>query len=343
MSPAAPPVSVIVPVLDEAAFFDSAIGSVLGQVYDGEIEFVFVDGGSTDGTRELLEELTVQRPDVRVIDNPKPGIPVSLNIGLHAAENEIFVRMDAHSEYGSDYVARGVEALVSGRADWAAGPAIAQGDGDWSRWVARALGSRLGVGGADFRLSGDEVYTDAAFGGVVRRKDLLRLRGWDETWVVNEDGELAARAAREGMRILLVPAMAARYIPRDSVEGLVRQYARYGLWRAKTSVAHPESTRPSHVLPPGLAITAAIAITGLAPRSLKRLARLAAVAYLAGVVAESHRVAEGDPAGTSRLVTIFPAMHLSWGAANIVGFVRFGSPLPALRAIVRQVMTRLGG
>lgn len=341
MSDGGPSVSVVVPVLDEAAFFETAIGSVLSQSYDGPLEFVFVDNGSTDGTRELLAALAEGRDDVRVVDNPVRGIPVSLNAGLREATGEIFVRMDAHSEYADDYVRRGVEAVTSGRADWAAGPAIAEGRGEWSRWIARALGSKLGVGGADFRLAGEEVYTDAAFGGVVRRDDLLRLGGWEESWVVNEDGELAARAIRDGMRILLVPAMAARYIPRNSLQGLIRQYGRYGLWRAKTSVVHPESTRPSHVLPPGLVVTSLVAVTGLAPRPVRRAARTATGAYIAAVAAESIRAADGDQAGAARLAAIFPAMHFSWGAANVAGFIRFGSPAPAFIHVMKRIAERL--
>lgn len=334
-----PSVSIVVPVLNEAAAFDVAIGSVLAQDYRGETEFIFVDGGSTDGTRERLGELAASDFRVRVVDNPRPGIPVSLNRGLQAARNAVLVRMDAHSEYAADYVSRAVELLANRRAEWVAGPAYARGYGAWSRWVAVALASRMGVGGADFRRSSEEVYTDTAFGGAIACEHLRRLGGWDESWVVNEDAELAARARAAGLRILLSPAMAAHYIPRDDPRELARQYWRYGLWRARTSVRHPSSMRPSHLLPPAVVLTFALA---LLPLRAARPARLAVAAYLLAVGGESAHLAGGRPSAAARLTAVFSIMHLSWGAANIAGFARFGSPLPALRQVFGTVAGRLG-
>lgn len=337
--PPVPSVSVVVPVLNEAVAFDASIGSILSQDYAGEIEFLFVDGGSTDGTRERLGALAAADPRVRVVDNPRPGIPVSLNLGLRAARKELLVRMDAHSEYASDYVRRGADLIAAGRAEWVAGPAYARGDGDWSRWVAAALASRMGVGGADFRRSAEEVYTDTAFGGAIARRDLLRLGGWDESWVVNEDAELAARARLAGLRILLAPALAAYYIPRDDPRELARQYWRYGLWRAKTSVRHPDSMRPSHVLPPAVAVAAVLAAL---PGPQRKPALAAVVVYLVAIAAESLRLASGRPVGAAKLAVIFPVMHLAWGSGVIAGFIRFGSPLPALRAVAATVAARVG-
>lgn len=333
-----PSVTVVVPVLNEAAAFDVAIGSVLAQDYRGETEFVFVDDGSTDGTRERLGELAARVPRVRVLDNPARGISKALNLGLQAARNDVLVRMDAHSEYAPDYVSRAVELLADGRAEWVAGPAYARGDGAWSRWVAAALGSRMGVGGADFRRSSEEVLSDTAFGGAIACAHLRRLGGWDESWIVNEDAELAARARAAGLRILLSPAMAAYYIPRDDPRELARQYWRYGLWRAKTSVRHPASMRPSHLLPPAAALTFALALLPLRPA---RPARLAAAVYLLAVGGESARLAGGRPGAAVRLTAIFSIMHLSWGAGSFAGFARFGSPLPALRQVFGTVAGRL--
>ena len=335
--PELPSVSVIVPVLDEIAVFDTAIQSVICQRYEGQLEFIFVDGGSRDGTRERLVQHAESQTNVTVLDNPRPGIPASLNIGLKAASGEIVVRMDAHTEYAVNYVASGVEAVHSGRADWAGGPAIAHGDGAWSRHIALALTSKLGVGGADFRLTGEERLTDAAFGGAIHRVTLLELGGWDENWVVNEDGELAARASAAGLRILLVPAMSAKYIPRDDLPGLARQYARYGFWRAKTSVAHPQSTRASHLIPPALALTAAASVRS--PSIVRRIARAGLFVYAVAVIAESARLARvgGSRRDTLKLAAVFSTMHMAWGAANVAGFKRFGSPLPAIRSVLQRL------
>lgn len=334
-----PSVSVVVAVFNEVEHFDTALATVLAQRYAGPLEYIFVDGGSTDGTLELLEALVELRDDVAVLRNSRPGIAISLNIALEQAVGDVLVRMDAHTSYADSYVECGVAALVAGKAEWAAGPAIAAGSGDWSRWVAAALASKLGVGGADFRRSTQEHLTDAGFGGAVARRDLEQLGGWDESWEVNEDGELAARAARAGWRILLVPEMAARYIPRDDLNGLAKQYWRYGLWRAKTSVVYPESVRPSHALPPMLALTLLVACLPL----VGRLARIAVVVYLAVIGGAGIAIAQrqGQLSAAPKVSAVLATMHTSWGFASLAGFKRFGSPLPALLVLVATLRQRL--
>ena len=89
---------------------------------------------------------------------------------------------------------------------------------------------------------------------------------------MNEDSELAARYRAAGGRIVGLPELAARYIPRDSIRGLARQYARYGFYRAKTARRHPDSMRRSLWLPPAMVVTAAAALA--APRPLRGLARV---------------------------------------------------------------------
>lgn len=334
MNAALPSVSVVVPVLDEAAHIDAVAESVTAQDYAGPIEFIFVDNGSTDGTRDRLAQIAENDQRVRVIDNPERGIPRTLNAGLAAATGEIFVRMDAHSHYADDYVSIGVTLVESGEADWAAGPALAHGDGAWSRWTATALSSPLGVGGADFRRSTQMMPSDTAFGGVVRRDTLLDLGGWDERWVVNEDAELATRAIAADVRIMLVPAMAADYVPRDDPAALAKQYWRYGFWRARTSVEHPQSMRPSHVLPPAVVVALVLALKVLP-------ARLAAVAWALALAGESARRSGGNPIGFAKLFSSFAIMHIAWGAGNIAGFARFGSPLPALRHVAQRLSSRV--
>ncbi len=154
------------------------------------------------------------------------------------------------------------------------------------------------MGGSPKWVTGGETELDTGvFGGVWHRTTLERLEGWDEGWAVNEDSELAARFRAEGMRIVGLPELAARYIPRDSLRGLARQYARYGFYRAKTARRHPASMRPSLWLPPGLVVTLAAAVA--APRPVRGLARAGIAVYAATLLAGSA-LRPGGRAGRSR-------------------------------------------
>src|SRR3954451_17706216 len=96
--------SVLVPVLNEEAHLRDAIDAMRAQEFDGTIEFLFMDGGSTDGTRAVLEQLAADDPRIRVLDNPERTTPHALNVGLAAARGEFVVRMDAHAFYPPRYI-----------------------------------------------------------------------------------------------------------------------------------------------------------------------------------------------------------------------------------------------
>lgn len=328
-----PVVSVLVPVLNEAESLERVVEAMKGQRLAGAVELLFIDGGSTDGTREMLAELAAENGSVRLLDNPARRVPRALNVGLQEARGEFIARMDAHSVYPPDYLAVGINRLRRGDVEWASGPQIAEGVNAWSRAVALGLSLPLGVGGAQFRYALEhEIEVDTGFTGVWRRSTLEELGGWNENWPVNQDAELAARVRDRGGRIVCMPEMAARYAPRRTPGGLARQYWSYGRFRAKTSREHPESMRRSHLLPPALVIAGAAA--ALAPRPARGVARKALLAYGACLLGESLRqLRRGHASEARRLPAVLATMHIVWGAGFLTGCARYGPPVRALGMI----------
>ena len=326
-------VSVLIPVLNEERHIRESVEAMLSQSYDGEIEFLFMDGDSDDRTKEILEEMAASDHRIRVLDNPQRRTTFGLNIGLENARGDYVVRMDAHTHYPAEYVAKGVERLERGDVEWVTGPQIPHGTGKWSRRVAIALRSWFGAGGSGKWEAEEEKDIDTGvFTGVWKRETLDSYGGWDDGWPVNQDSELAARFFERGSRIVCVPELGALYTPRDSLESLWRQYWRYGYYRAKTSRYHPTSMRRSAVFPPGLVIALAGAV--LAPRPLRLACRAAVGAWAAGVVAASAPTArEQGPAEGAGLAVVFATMHLSWGAGFLRGCAAFGPPWAALTRI----------
>jgi succinoglycan biosynthesis protein ExoA len=338
-------VSVIVAVRNEEPFIRETVEAIRAQDFDGGIEFLFVDGRSEDRTRPILEELSAGDPRIRILDNPARQLASALNIGLRNARGEFVAQMDAHTYYPANYVSGGVERLRRGDVDWVTGPPIPYGVGPWSRRVALALDSWLGTGGSNKWASrleaagaassnGSEIELDTSvFAGVWRRSKLEALGGWDEGWPVNHDSELAARLLSDGGRIVCLPALGARYVPRDSLKGLALQYGRYGFYRAKTSLRHPRSMRRSHLLAPAVVVTAAAAV--VAPQPMSTVARAGLAAYVLAVLSASAQVAPRGSAGDAvGLPLVFATMHLAWGVGFLAGCVRNGVPLGAISRAV---------
>ena len=251
-------------------------------------------------------------------------------------------KLDAHTYFPRRYVRDGVERLRRGDVVWVSGPPVPFGVDPTSRRVALALGTWLGVGGSakwarSFGAAdaGERELDTGVFSGIWPREVLLGFGGWDPDWPVNEDAELASRFLAAGERIICLPSMAARYVPRRSLTGLARQYWRYGFYRAKTARRHPASLRRSQLLAPGLTGVVAL-VAARAARAGRRLAAPALLAYGAAVLAASagtrHTAGARDAA---LLPPIYAAMHLGWGAGFIAGCARFGVPVRAFAALAR--------
>jgi succinoglycan biosynthesis protein ExoA len=324
-------VSVLVPVLNEEGHLRDAAAAMLAQEFDGAIEYLFIDGGSSDASLEILAELAAADRRVRVLQNPARRTPHALNLGLRAAGGEFIVRMDAHTIYPARYIAAGVTRLKQGGAEWVSGPQLAVGTNPGSRLVARALTTSLGPGGAGFRRDlHEEIEVDTGFTGIWQRSTLLTQGGWDEDWVNDQDVELAARIRKAGGRIICIPAMAAEYVPRATLAALSRQYLTYGTYRAKTAGRHPESMRPSQLLPAALTL-ATLAVAAPGARNVRRLARAGIGAYVAALASAAVRAGRDEaPAQAARLPLVWITMHLSYGAGFWRGCLRYGAPLPAI-------------
>lgn len=81
-----PPVSIILPTLNEAACIERTLASVLAQ--DADPEVIVVDGGSTDGTRELAAQRA------RVVQAPR-GRALQMNAGASIASGEVLLFLHA--------------------------------------------------------------------------------------------------------------------------------------------------------------------------------------------------------------------------------------------------------
>lgn len=328
--------SVVVPVLNESRTIGESVAAMTAQELDGNVEFLFADGRSSDDTKAQLEKHARSDPRIRVLDNPRRGTSSGLNVCLAAARGEYVARMDAHALFPPNYLRAGIERLRRGDVAWVAGPQVPDPRGRVSGAVARALATSLGRGASGRWGHGDDIGAEyeldtGVFCGVWRREDLLAHGGWDEDWPRNQDSELAARFLESGQRIVCLPEMAARYVPRDSLSELWPQYRAYGAYRAKTAGRHPASLRRSAILPPLLVVNAAAALAG--PRRARGVARLGMLAYGAALLASMADSARGGGRPDPLVPVVLATMHVAHGVGFLEGAARWGVPWGALSRV----------
>jgi succinoglycan biosynthesis protein ExoA len=314
-------VTVIMPARNEEQAIGAALDSVLRQTYR-HLQFVVIDGGSTDRTGAIIEQRRAQDPRIEVLTNPVPSIPVSLNLGLAAARGRWLVRVDAHSTVSPTYVADLVARLREGT--WAGVGGIKPGVGvtPAGRAIAAAMSSRFGVGNSRYHYATSEVEVDHLPFGAYPVGLLRDVGGWDESLVANEDYELDYRLRLRGGRLLLDPSVVIDWHCRQSVPELYRQYVRYGKGKADVAMLHPASLSARHTAAPML--VAWLTLAALRVRRHPAQAALMLAPYAAGVAVATGRTRRTleDDGDWIHLPGAFAAMHVGWGYGFWAGLIR---------------------
>lgn len=94
MSSRCPLLSIVTPCLNGRRFIEEAIQSVRDQDYPN-VEHIIVDGGSTDGTLELLKKY----PHLRVVSEPDQGLYDALNKAVRLSTGDIIGHLNCDDLY----------------------------------------------------------------------------------------------------------------------------------------------------------------------------------------------------------------------------------------------------
>ncbi len=206
---ARPTVSVVIPAKNEAL----NLPHVFAELERDLFEVILVDGGSTDETVHVAQELW---PDITVIGQTRKGKGNALACGFAAATGDFIVMLDADGSADPAEIPLFVSALMEG-ADFAKGSRFLPGAGssDISRlrrvgnyWLNKVVNLFYGTG-----------YTDLCYGYNAFRRECLgvmeleagEVEGADESTMLWGDGFevetlITVRIAKAGLRVAEVPS-----------------------------------------------------------------------------------------------------------------------------------------
>ncbi|MDX2970990.1 glycosyltransferase family 2 protein [Kribbella solani] len=320
-----PPVSVVMPVLNEERHLEEAVGRVLEQDYPGELEVVLAIGPSKDRTEEIAAKLAEKDHRITIVPNPTGKTPAALNVGIAHARHDILVRVDGHGALTDGYITRAVEVLQESGADNVGGVMAAEGRTPTEMAVACAYRSRLGLGASTFHQGGKAGPADTVYLGVFRRAALERVGGFDETMHRAQDWELNYRIRKTGGLIWFSPDLSVTYRPRSSLSAVAKQFFHTGQWRREVIRRHPETASKRYLAPPvaviGLVVGTILGIIGLATGiSWLDLGFVAPLGYALLLIFGSAMEGRYLPwKALFWMPLVCATMHISWGLGFLIG------------------------
>jgi len=255
-----PPVSVILPILNEERDLSNCISAILQQDYPSEIEVILALGPSEDKTTQIAEKLSASDSRIKLVSNPTGQTAVGLNLAIKVSSNEIICRIDGHSEISNDYIKTAVEILQQKNAVNVGGLMYADSDSGLQRVVAQAMRSKLGVGPSKFHTGGSAGESDTVYLGTYKKAAVLAAGGFDERYIRAQDWELNYRLRKNGGLIWFDPRLQVTYRPRSTFKKLAKQYFQYGRWRRVISRQHKNTVNFRYLAPPFAVATNTLSI-----------------------------------------------------------------------------------
>ncbi|MEH6607266.1 MAG: glycosyltransferase family 2 protein [Pseudomonadales bacterium] len=227
-----PVVSVIMPCYNEVRFIREAVESVICALRAAPAaEFLIADGGSDDGTLEVLSELAEKYDVITVLHNAKRKQVFALNQLLDMSAGEFIVRCDAHAIYPSDYIERLVEYLKAHPEVGNVGTQVATIAKDTSvrsEAIARCMSSVFGVGSSHRIKSVNDVrLVDTLLFGAWSRKVFDEVGSFDISFVRGQDAEHNYRIRKAGYSVVQIPGPSLQYIARESIAKLFKLMLQY--------------------------------------------------------------------------------------------------------------------
>ncbi len=320
-------VSVVMPVYNESRYIDRCVQSLLRQDYPvSQMEWIFVDGCSTDDTADRLRKYRDEYPDLIIIrSNPHRTVPYAMNIGIAASKGKYVVRLDAHADYREDYISRCVYHLDHGDAENVGGIAETKANGFVGSCIAKMLSSKFGVGNSQFRTSGKNGYVDTVPFGAFRREVFSVCGGYDERLDRNQDNELNYRIRKNGGKIYLSDDIRFSYYCRDTVRGISQMARKNGMWNVITMKLCPGAMGLRHYVPMAFVLSIIVlGVGGLFVKAAWWLLLAECVLYL-GLDALFSAGLASSLKEFFMLLALFPIFHCSYGLGSVRGIARLAS------------------
>ena len=294
------------------------------------IEIIMVDNGSTDRTREIMEDFRDADYgfcDVRIYTHSGGNQASAWNVAIEHATGDVIIRVDAHSKIPRQFVSRNVFNIKEGEDIVGGGrPNICANPNPWTKTLLAAEESLFGSSVADYRRpAAQKEYHDSLFHAAYRREVFAAVGGFNEDLGRTEDNELHYRMRKAGYKLCCCPEIISFQHTRSTLKRMIRQKYGNGYWVGLTLGVCPGCLSYFHFIPFVFLIAlAATLLVWAAAGQPVYFAVLAAMYFMFNFVNTVGAFVLKKSLNPLFLILplLFPILHLSYGAGTLAGFIK---------------------
>jgi glycosyltransferase involved in cell wall biosynthesis len=201
-----PSITIVTASLNSERTIAATLRSVRVQDYAGDLEHVVVDGGSTDGTLEI-----VRAAGLRFVSEPDRGLTDALNKGIAMARGEVVGSLNSDDAYLPGALGRvGAAFAAHPEVEWITGrcPIVDDQGNEIRRGVTRYKEAFLRRHSYARHLVHNYISAPATF---VRRSALAAVGGYDERFRYSADYDMWLKLGRRGDPLVLDPPPLATF------------------------------------------------------------------------------------------------------------------------------------
>ncbi|NMB47900.1 glycosyltransferase family 2 protein [Candidatus Kuenenbacteria bacterium] len=183
-------ISVLMSAFNAEKYISQAIESILKQTCD-DFEFIILNDGSTDKTREIIQNYTKQDKRIRLINNNKNfGLTRSLNIGLEEARGKYIARIDADDLSEPERLQKQYEFMEANPEYALAGSWVKIIDSEGREMTVRKLPTDIKLIKFNFIFGKPCLWHSSIF---FRKEEMDKVGNYDEEYKYSQDLNLYVR------------------------------------------------------------------------------------------------------------------------------------------------------
>jgi len=103
-------ISIVMPVFNSEKYLEDCLNSLVNQTFK-DFELICVNDGSTDNTKEIIDNLENEYPDIKFITIQNSGVCKTRNLGIANSTGDYILPLDADDKIGTEYIEKAVQVL----------------------------------------------------------------------------------------------------------------------------------------------------------------------------------------------------------------------------------------